>query len=102
MTKTSPTSRRGSANGRPATEADRRFALLVALMTPHNRLEKHHSAEGDRREGDNRPPAYDEPRSEEDRKGGACLNRRDWNVLLFAGCAVAAVLFILAAAFIKP
>jgi hypothetical protein len=101
MTKRSTTSRKRGANELPATEADRRFALLVALMTPDDSLEKHDSAESDGRVPDEQPTALDEVRSEDVGERDVHLNWRRWNVVLFAGCALAAALFIVATSFIK-
>jgi len=66
MTKTIYSKR--SANQRPATEADRRFALLVALMAPDDRFGNHRSIDGDGHEGEGWSPEHGELRFQEDGK----------------------------------
>jgi hypothetical protein len=79
---------------RPAHEADRRFALLVALMTPD---EDHRS----RRHGLERRTAFNPPAADE---GEGRRRHLPWQHLIFllsVGCLIAAILFIVAAPFIS-
>jgi hypothetical protein len=91
----SPTSRRTPPDERPALEADRRFALLVALIAPVRRdraRSRLRRDEGDRQEQSPQPP--------EGAEGRPALHWQGVIFLLFAGCAVAAVLFIVIASLI--
>jgi hypothetical protein len=80
----SPTSSRRRSDEWPAREADRRFAFLVALIAPVRRDRTRSRPRSDEGDGQGRPGQH-------------------WQgviFLLFAGCAVAAVLFIVIASLI--
>ena len=89
------------AGERSIREADRRFALLVALMTPERRPGERFGPGRDQGEGQDeqrRQSGFDQPAL--DGGNGERLHRQNLVLLLFAGCAVAAILFIVAASFI--
>ena len=100
MNEHSPTSKQRRSNERPTAEADRRFALLVALMAPERRLWARSRPRTDEADNGARPPAFDplpNNRAEEQRAA-------PWQrviVLLFARCVLAAILFIVVAALIQ-
>jgi hypothetical protein len=88
------------AADRPVKEADRRFALLVALMAPDERRR-----ECSRRDGSDpqdRPMAIDPPADDEGEGERRRLPWQNLTILLFVVCLIAAILFIVAASFIKP
>jgi hypothetical protein len=91
-------SREKRSNKRPADEADRRFALVGALTTPEGRRDHSRRDGSDRQE---RSMAFDPPVADE---GEGKRRRLQWQrltLLLFVGCLIAAIVFIVAALFIK-
>ncbi len=81
------------------SEADRRFAFLVAMMTPDHRR----GVRSRRREGGDaweETSASDEP-ADDERQESLGLESRSLIIWLFIGCALAATLFIVAASFIR-
>ncbi len=101
MNENSQTSTQRRSNDSPALEADRRFALLVALMAPEKRDRALSRPRRDDGEGQERPSSFDRPTIGEGADEPPRLHWQGVIFLLFAGCAVAAVLFIVAAAFIQ-
>ena len=80
-------------------EADRRFALLVALMAPDERHGERPRPRRDGGEGQDRSMEFAPPLGSAERQPR--LRRQRLTLLLFAGCATAAVLLIVIASLVK-
>jgi hypothetical protein len=104
VNKSSPTSRKNRTTERSDLEADRRFALLVALLTPEDA--RRGEDDGLERSMASDPPAPDEsagewPARDDGKDERLRLRGRNLIFLLFIGGALPAILFIVAASFIK-
>jgi hypothetical protein len=94
-------SRERRSDKQASDEADRRFALLVAMMTTDQRHGERLRARSSRAEGREPSMAFAPPAAGQ---GEGRRPRVQWQklaFLLFAGCFVAAILFIVAASFIR-
>ncbi len=94
-------SREKRSDKQAVDEADRRFALLVALMTPDQRHGERSRARRGRGEGQEPSRAFAPPAAGQGEGGRPRLQWQKLTFLLFAGCFIAAILFIVAASFIR-
>jgi len=94
-------SREKRSDKQAVDEADRRFALLVALMTPDQRHGERSRVRRGRGEGQEPSRAFAPPAAGQADCGRPRLQWRKRTFLLFAGCFIAAILFIVAASFIR-
>jgi hypothetical protein len=99
VNKSSRISRKKRLTERPALDADRRFAVLAALMrSDEGRGERSRV----RRDGgdQDRSRAFEPPAADEGERARPHLHWQNLTFLLFIGCLIAAILFIVVASFI--